>query len=240
MSDRSSREYIHLLQSEGWSYAKIGRALGRDGSLIRQVAVGKKPGTNLTGALQELSNTGQVKHPPMRRVTSQGLAKVRGRRGQDAVLPKLPQGQQLRVSKSTEQPQKIRTKKPSGQRNRLTHTPRMLPGGRELHRITVPKRASSANRKEGSRILNDVVERATSRGRRISGTVWVEFKDDQGKAQRRSVDLGGHGGYQAQRVRDAINATPGGGFAWLTNQVDNRYPEFKGGYTVVGFDIDMW
>ncbi len=39
---------------------------------------------------------------------------------------------------------------------------------------------------------------------------------------------------------DYERSTPGGAFSWLTGQVDKRYPEFEGGYTVVGFDIDVW
>lgn len=238
MSDLTSRDYINQLVAEGWSYARIGRELGRDGSLVRQIAIGRKPGNNLRAALSELGNSGHVSTPPPRRTSRKGLAKVRAPQGQESVRPLLPRGQQLpRVTRSTEQPKRLKTGAPRGQRNRLRHVERFMPGGRELHQITVPKANSSANRKEGSNILQSVVERAASAGKRISGTVWVQL---HGQSERRPVELGGRGGYQAQHARNAISGTPGGGFSWLTNQVENRYPEFTGGYTVVGFDVDVW
>ena len=42
------------------------------------------------------------------------------------------------------------------------------------------------------------------------------------------------------RVVLAIAATPGGAFNWLNDQVAKRYPEFEGGFRIVGFDLDVW
>jgi hypothetical protein len=62
---------------KGYSKASIGRAVGRDSSLIGQVFSGKKPGGNLTGALSSLLKTGKAPEPP-RRTTSAGKpARVR-------------------------------------------------------------------------------------------------------------------------------------------------------------------
>lgn len=238
----SSQELIHALRSQGHSYAEIGRRVGRDGSLIRQIANGIKPGRNLQGALAEFNDTGEVTTPPLRRTTSKGtLARIRGRRGAEPVIPTPPPGQRIRtITPSTAQPEQLRKTAPTGQRNTLDHQEHRMPGGRELHRITVPKSNQSANRQAGSGIVAEIVAKAAAAGRRISGTVWAEIRRKDGTKDRIPVQIGGHGGYSAQSAKDAIEGTPGGGFGWLTGQVDKRYPEFEGGYTVVGFDIDVW
>lgn len=56
----SSREAIEVLHSRNWSDTSIGRVLGRDSSLVHQVAVGKKPGSNLAGSLNNLVNSGMT------------------------------------------------------------------------------------------------------------------------------------------------------------------------------------
>lgn len=50
---------IAILSGRGWSYGKIGQVLGRDGSLIRQGATGKKPLSNLLPGLEHLVDTGK-------------------------------------------------------------------------------------------------------------------------------------------------------------------------------------
>lgn len=68
---------ISQLMGKGYSKASIGRAVGRDSSLIGQVFSGKKPGRNLTGALSSLLKSGKASPPP-RRTTSAGKpARVR-------------------------------------------------------------------------------------------------------------------------------------------------------------------
>ncbi len=54
MSDLPSAASIQALRAAGLTYADIGRAVGRDKSLIRQVATGAKPGENMRAALAEL------------------------------------------------------------------------------------------------------------------------------------------------------------------------------------------
>ena len=74
----NAKDLINKLKASGKSYAEIGRALGRDSSLISQIARGKKPGANLVGSLQEFSG-GKSKptSPPRRTKKSGGLAAVR-------------------------------------------------------------------------------------------------------------------------------------------------------------------
>ena len=68
----TSQELILELRAQGFSNAEIGRRLGRDSSLIGQIAKGAKPGANLQQALTELASGGAVKTPPFRRTSSHG------------------------------------------------------------------------------------------------------------------------------------------------------------------------
>lgn len=238
----TSQELIQQLQAKGFSSAAIGRAVGRDSSLIGQIAKGAKPGRNLTQSLGELLVTGEIRTAPHRRTASNGtLAKIRASRGQESVVPQVPQGQRIRtVTRSTEQPQHLPKPAPKGVRNKLTHTEQRLPNGRELIRVTVPKSDRSDNRQAGAKIVSDAVGRAVAAGKRLSGTVWAEVTRKNGTRERIPIPLGGHGGYAAQSASDAIAATPGGAFNWLNDQVAKRYPEFEGGFRIVGFDLDVW
>lgn len=51
----TSQDLILALRAQGASMAAIGRSVGRDSSLISQIAAGKKPGANLYGALDSLT-----------------------------------------------------------------------------------------------------------------------------------------------------------------------------------------
>lgn len=53
-----SQSAIRALHARGWTDTAIGRMVGRDSSLIHQISVGKKPGTNLAGSLEALRGTG--------------------------------------------------------------------------------------------------------------------------------------------------------------------------------------
>lgn len=83
-----SARLIRDLNRKGMSDAAIGRALGRDSSLIGQIRKGKKPGRNLTPALESL-NAGNAPAPVSRRITRSGeVARVRTPDVQRATLHK--------------------------------------------------------------------------------------------------------------------------------------------------------
>lgn len=78
-----AQQLIAQLSSYGLNYADIGRAIGRDRSLIRQAANGVKPIHNAVPALRQLADLGgRVPEQPIEvgRRTSKvgGLANVRG------------------------------------------------------------------------------------------------------------------------------------------------------------------
>lgn len=54
MSAQPSAVSIAALRAAGLTYADIGRAVGRDKSLIRQIETGRKPGENLRDALADV------------------------------------------------------------------------------------------------------------------------------------------------------------------------------------------
>lgn len=87
----TSAELLTELLGRGMTKRAIGRAIGRDSSLLSQVASGRKPGTNLASSLAALRDTldgavgaTPVAEPrvqaPARRLTAKGTAaRVRGR-----------------------------------------------------------------------------------------------------------------------------------------------------------------
>lgn len=101
-----SRQAIDELHGRGWTDSAIGRAIGRDSSLVHQVGTGKKPGTNLQDALGALAATGlpgpavakqapavAAVAPPSRRVRSSGQpARVRVSARHGIEVHRLPNG----------------------------------------------------------------------------------------------------------------------------------------------------
>jgi hypothetical protein len=71
-----STDLVRELLAGGMNYADVGRALGRDRSLIRQVGVGAKPGNNLRAALEglrdRLAGVQAAVPAPTRRTTARG------------------------------------------------------------------------------------------------------------------------------------------------------------------------
>lgn len=242
MTNLSSTQHIQNLLAQGHSYASIGRAIGRDSSLIRQIGLGKKPGANLNQSLAELSSTGTVTTPPTRRTTRAGaLAKVRAQKGHDAVTPLAPASQRVTtVSAARQQPEPLQRPRAAGRSN-LRHEVSRHPNGREYHRLTVPKRSTSANRAAGNKIMGEIIDRARSQGRRLDATIWADVQRNDGSRDRIPIRLGGTGGYTGQAARDAIDAHGGNAYAWIEGQLSRRYP--KGSFksmTITGIDINTW
>lgn len=73
----TARESILALQAQGKGYHEIGRIVGRNDSLIRQIALGKKPGNNLAGALNQVARGERPEAPPRRTVAGGKEARTR-------------------------------------------------------------------------------------------------------------------------------------------------------------------
>lgn len=100
-----SGELIAQLLANGYTYASIGRAIGRDRSLIRQVAVGSKPGRNLTESLAQLARGSSSPVAPPRRLSRSGEpARVRGGRPAGAGRGRAARDVRAEVARRTELP----------------------------------------------------------------------------------------------------------------------------------------
>ncbi len=91
--NRSAERLIDDLVTSGrYSQAELADILDRSPSLISKIRHGKKPGANLLGALRELDERDAVTQTPTRRRRKDGtVAKVRGKRGQGSVVPRIPE-----------------------------------------------------------------------------------------------------------------------------------------------------
>lgn len=63
---------VRALHARGWSDQRIGKELGRNSSLIKQVRDGKKPGNNLVPALRTLRRGRTLYAQPPRRTRKSG------------------------------------------------------------------------------------------------------------------------------------------------------------------------
>jgi ribosomal protein S30 len=84
-----AQRIVNKLHSEGRSYSEIGRLLGRDSSLISQIARKGNKGASLVPALSQIEKSGKLSpaNLPERRTTKAGtVAKVRG--GTPKLTPK--------------------------------------------------------------------------------------------------------------------------------------------------------
>lgn len=68
---------ISRLKAQGTSFNEVARQLGRDSSLISQIARGKKVGANLLAALEQIERKEAPTAPERRRAASGEFAKVR-------------------------------------------------------------------------------------------------------------------------------------------------------------------
>lgn len=114
----ASRDDIAALHALGWTDAAIGRAVGRDSSLIHQIAVGAKPGRNLTPALDALRARG-VAGPASAREAPRvaGPLPPTPRRTRASGQPaRVREGAQYRRWASSAPPRKWGRELPNGQR----------------------------------------------------------------------------------------------------------------------------
>lgn len=95
-----SSKIIAELQGKGYSFSKIGRLLGRDASLISQIAKGKKPGANLAEPLKQIQRGESVKTPERRLAKSGEAAKVR--QSKKPAAPKLLKDKEGRIKHAPE------------------------------------------------------------------------------------------------------------------------------------------
>ena len=225
----------------------IAAAINRSPRLLRFVANGDKPGTNLTTALTELYRSGQVRTPPPRRQRSDGqTARIRGRRGQPSVQPPQPPRPQTppappapaSTAPTNRQPSFTAPTAPEG-RNTFDVDHTDFPGGRTKDTIRAPRRGW--NRELGNEAVNDVLERGITGGQRLQITAWVELDTAHGH-RRIPVLLGGKGGYDPNNLAMQIRIDQGDALTTISDQINNdRYAELLDSeWTLVQVELDLW
>ena len=174
----SSREDIAALHARGWTDSAIGRAVGRDSSLIHQIAVGKKPGNNLAPALDALKAGGA----PGPKTARQAPA-VAG------PLPEAP-----RRVRASGQPARVRhsAKEPAAREGRPASAPREhLAGARELPN---GQRTISGSSKASAKFAAGM---ASDTGH---ARIRIAYKDAQGKWH----SPGRKGGLTPEQLREFL------------------------------------
>ena len=124
----AARDTINQLKAGGMSYSEIARKLGRDSSLISQIARGKKQGKNLEGALDDIKEKRSVREPERRKTKGGETAKVRKAKPTAARPAKLIKDKRGRIIFAPP------TEKPSVTEKRLSRI--ATDGGRVSFRVT--------------------------------------------------------------------------------------------------------
>lgn len=255
-ADHQAQELLRDLVAQGWRKRGIARAIDRHPRYIDFVLAGTKPGRNLVPALQELSSSGTVRTPPARRRRADGqVARIRGRRGQPSRTPTIPvpappvedaveledRRPPRSLSTSTEQPE-FTAEAPQGLRNRVRRRDQIFHGGRRSRSLRFPKR-NRLERQVAQDDVRDLIGQAGQNRQRCQIVAWYELPD----RQRKRVTLGGHGGYNAADIDQAIR--DGDVFDWLIQQRGERGNTSDSGSlsdaelqeaTLVGIDVDVW
>lgn len=219
---RTAQELIaELKEKAAMSNREIAQALGRDPSLVSQIARGKKSGAHYVRALTELNSTGTVTHRPERRITKAGApAKVRGRFGEPAHAPQdiEPNARYVPVPK----------------RGRFVpeRTHYLRSGGR-IYATEFPKtRGSKGNAAGWKRIERQIRSAARRRyGSKQRPPMRVSF--DITFANGRQLHLGEKGGYDVQRVVRAVAEHGGNIEGWIKDQGKERYLSLDTGKVAV-------
>lgn len=240
----TSRELLQALRADGQSMTAIAAALGRSPRLLRFIANGDKPGTNLTAALDDLYRSGRVRTPPARRRRPDGqIVRVRGRRGRPSVIPPTPappapSTRPPSSAPSAQQPDFLPPITPEGA-NRLAVDHTDFPGGRTKDVVRAPRRGW--NRELGNEAINDLIDGGITAGQRLQITAWVEL-DIAHNHQRIPVLLGGKGGYDPNNLAMQIRIEQGDALQLISDQiVEDRYAELvSGDWSLVQVELDLW
>ena len=175
----SSREDITALHALGWTNAAIGRAVGRDSSLIHQIATGKKPGANLAPTLDALRASGLTGPKTARQVPNVRLPEAPRRTRASGQPARVREGRQEREARGSTPPAA-----PRGHGEHLRHA-RKLPNGQVyLH----------ADSKRGGRLAADIAD--SYRGKH---NMKMSYKGVDGKWH----SVGAHG-FSADLWRDML------------------------------------
>ena len=212
---------VELKEKAAMSNREIAEALGRDPSLVSQIARGKKSGAHFVRALSELNRTGTITHRPERRRTKSGIpANVRGRAGEPAHLP------------ADIEPNARYVPVPRRGRYVPEKTHYLRSGGR-IYATQFPKTRGAKGNEAGWRRIERQIRSAARRryGTKDRPAMRVAF--DIIFADGRQMRLGEKGGYDIQKVVAAISDHGGNIESWIKDQGQQRYAALDTGTVAV-------
>lgn len=210
-TETAAQLIAQLKDKAAMSNREIAHALGRDPSLVSQIARGKKSGAHFVAALSELNRTGTVTQLPARRRTKAGApALVRGAKGQPAHAP------------ADIEPGARYAEVPKRGRYRPDDTHYMRDGGR-IYSTHFPKSTRAKGREQGWKRINRQLKSAARRkyGSKERPPMRVSF--DITYSNGRQMRVGEKGGYDIQNVMSAVKEHGGDIEAWVKSQGGQRY-----------------
>lgn len=213
MSEQATAAQLiaQLKDKAAMSNREIAAALGRDQSLVSQIARGKKSGAHYVAALSELNTTGTITRPPARRQTKAGApALVRGAKGQPSRAP------------ADAEPDARYAEVPKRGRYRPEQTHYLRDGGR-VYETHFPKSARAKGRERGWKRVDRQLRSAARRkyGAKQRPPMRVSF--DITYSNGRQMRVGERGGYDVQTVMTAVREHGGDFEAWVKSQGGQRY-----------------
>lgn len=259
-------DLIRSLHALGMSYAAIGREVGRDSSLIVQVAKSESPsrGANLVHALTELRVTGAVSELPARRLRHDGHpVPVRAKGGGTTIprgvrptpgtiasqlaqrytgpTPQTPLPRPAARSQPAHEPVPGHDQKSS--RRPSVEVKKIGPATRLKFRF--PKTKKAKGRDIAGAELKEQLERLReTEGSSKRASVQIIFEGRNGR-EGREIEIGGHGGYDLDKFIATYGTGDGQTFGRL-HDIVLKIPGSPGrdpitsSDKIVGININVW
>lgn len=230
---KNARELIDLLVERGMTQTEIADELERDQSYVSQVRRGKKVGANLVTTLQEIAETGAATTRPERRKTSRGISYVRGKKGEEKVLP---QGVEVEDKpRSTRKVGKRETVPARGKYQKQTTYGR---GFRKV-RIDFPRTKGSKGKDQAweatGKSLQSMARRKWGGKDLPERKVHISATYEDGS----KVEFGSKSGYRPEAVLGGLDSADGDVEKWLQSQgLGGRYSNFDEESRMVAIEIN--
>lgn len=225
---KSARDLIDAVVADlNLTQAEIARHLGRSPDMVRLVRQGKRPGSNLVEALEELRQTGHVSYehvPPRRRRKDGRLAAVRAPLGdwepQPVATGEKPAPRPTRAPEDPKDPEQRKQ-----HRHRFAVDRQVFRGGGRKLDLHSPRKPDAKGRKEAEEVamreLRGVTRSQAARNRvnpetgKVRGGKVAKFYLTYENGRR--IELGGKNGYQSSTALREIRKA-GGFFKWLDSE----------------------
>jgi len=205
---RSAQDLVRYLRGRGITTGEIASELNRDPRMVRKILNGETSGALYREALEELATTGKVTSiPPRRRRRDGTLARVRGRKGDQPVVPEDPALYAREAGNYT-------TEKQGGRLH--VEVGYMAEGGR-LIQMRIPKgRTAKGRAQANAELLKQVRNAAKGQARDNQKQITARLTFSNGRTMEVNT-------YNASTMLKRINDNGGDGLGWLREEAKNRY-----------------